>query len=294
MWYTERMPATSPDRHTLTVRCRRGATHTVAIDTGLRLYSSGHDLESEDVILALGGNINHPCREALRHFGAACDVARAAAAIDDTPETTWDVPRAAWMDTATPGCRGCHGRESTPTHLSSITHLAAARRLDPNILTPAVEWLQHHAPTLQPAAVTNTGGVPITGPYRAAATHILTHCNPGEPGSIERGVAHLRRGGVRTGWLRDVAGNLPDRVPGLGSVPQLVRAIASARTIPPHLVAAYLAAGIRSHIYTYAKAGVSPADVAAVWEASGRRQPLALHIHAGHDPAPIIARARRR
>jgi hypothetical protein len=290
---------------TFTVPCLAGETHTVRITTDGQITNPHHDLEADEIILALGGE-PHPCGRAVVAFEIARDIYRARAGERDVPNvrgkhgTGWR-PRGE-------GCPDCTRYSRPMDHFLTPSHQAHVRNVSDlaHPISILVRWLVRNSnaglaytngdviatdfPALLDSLRSNRftsyqKGLVLTPAFVEAATTVL--------GAHLGDIYALRSLGVRVEWLRTLTAGLNRSAKAhlvaratasrtrYSTTSKVSTLLNSVRNVDPATVAKFLNAGIYAHIHTYARAHVRPAQVLAVFNATGGDTTLADLMNEG-------------
>lgn len=266
-----------------------GEQHRARILPDGTVSNPHHDSDADAVMLALGA-APHGCAVAMRMVEAARESLAALSGRQDPPGVRfhrrgqWGT-QGDWSDGVycNRSCQRSLGHLASPAH-ATLRHQAPGRAV-----ARLTQWL---AEQNGESEVLDTWGRSnpqlVTARYLDAADKIL-----GRGQRYGFGVG-MRMGGVRVEWLASLAGALsPGYLPPHGDkFASFVNTLIGARNIDPLVVAGFVNAGFRSHIYTYAKANVTPADALEVFRANYGERSLAEFMSDGENPHAVIARVR--
>lgn len=272
-------------------RCNENALHRIFVTLDGNIIYTSHDTELDNVLTGLGA-AEHGCNVALHTYRAAYDI-RATYTGERDPDlhfvnNKWFARDPNTKERLRCSHSLCGGPICHLSHYASISHHAEIRNAQEHDVQYILNWWKRHN-RLGYTEGTNRGTSShylVSPRYRRATATVFGRNN------VAHNATMLRTQGIRAEWVTLLAKKLPNTYkPPVGADPtaQLIRALGAARNLDAQKVAPYMAAGIRSHFYTYITQHVTPVDVLYMYHCYQGKQSLADHIKKEIDPYRVIS-----
>lgn len=290
---------------TLSVECAEGEIHKVKYSITGELVEYPHDLDSEEVIVALNGSL-YPCAKARHIYKAALMSFQAWAGFSDA-EGIISLRSHEWSAKEGYSCSRCHNVSTSLQHLNSLSHFADLNGVLSyrSQVQTVFKWLARNSPgetgrVIEAASFLNQPAAHPTSlysyDYRLRQTYmskryedVVVALHPDATPDHKL----VMRGFFTVKWLNVFYENLNDKaLSKLRADFSIIEKIARARNCAPELVADFVNYGIYSHIYTYAKNHVAPQHAKLLYDSYGAEHSAKKFLEEGIPVARAVRELR--